>query len=90
MAREALESRGFQFVKIEFSMEDMLEFRDIMTALIANLNLDPLLRKIESEYEEVLSIYTILNMLIKMSRPLRYIYDWIMCLAGNSRVVNCS
>ena len=32
-------------------MEDMLEYRDVMTALIANLNLGPFLRKIESEYE---------------------------------------
>ena len=32
-------------------MEDMLEYREVTSALVANLNLGPFLKKIESEYE---------------------------------------
>ena len=54
MAKELLESKGFTLVNVEFTLEEIAAFRDIMNGLIGNYNGIVSLGQMDKLYEKVL------------------------------------
>jgi hypothetical protein len=88
MAKEALEKKGFELVKFEFTNEELIEIKDVFIGMVSNSFLGPLMKNLDNNYEEPIPALTMSRTILDAGLIKRAFIEFFLKTSGNSRVLS--
>ena len=86
LAKEALESKGFELVPFYFTDEELMESNEIFLGLVANYSIEESYDRMVDHYERPMMGSTISYYMYKLNPLLKSMLVYLLHLSGNHRL----
>jgi hypothetical protein len=87
IAKKALEDQGYEVVPFNFTIEEVVEIKNIYIGLLSNVYAGPLLRESYRNFERPKSMYFLTNIYYNANFLTRALLKTVLYLLGNKRTL---